>query len=399
MLALKAVRIVELAEGVAGEYCAKLLSDFGAEVIKIEPPGGSAVRAFPPFGIQGPGTNNSALFTYLNTNKRSVVLDLETEAGVRTLSQLLKLADVVIDDHAPGWLADVGLDPAQIGLARPDLILCAITPYGQTAPKAAAPAEDLTIFHASGWGYHTPSGADAHKPPLKGAGRFAVSYEAALDAALCVAAALYERHETGRGRVIDISKQRVMASRLDYVLAQMLVGEMDVTEARTAFDLGGPASILPCQDGHVYVWMSDAKMWWAMHDLMGKPAWMLEFPEDWLQKGCTPERVAICRAHLTKWLKTQTKHEFAAAAQMRGVMVVALNNAPDLLESPQYKFREFFTDVEHPELGRVTHPTVPYKLSVSPASITSPAPLLGQHTQEMVGAISGGANQSAAAPS
>src|SRR5262245_24894797 len=111
MTALQGFRILELAEGVSGECCGKLLADFGAEVIKIERPGsGSPVRSLSPFGGQGEAPENSALFAYLNTNKRSVALDISGASGRQTLEKLLHLADAVIDDHGPGWLAGVGLD-------------------------------------------------------------------------------------------------------------------------------------------------------------------------------------------------------------------------------------------------------------------------------------------------
>jgi crotonobetainyl-CoA:carnitine CoA-transferase CaiB-like acyl-CoA transferase len=393
MTALSNIRIVELSGGVAGEYCGKLLADFGAEVIKVEPPQGSPVRALSPFAGNDRGPDASALFAYLNTNKRSIVLDLESDGGRDALARLVARADVVIDDHAPGWLETVGINPDMVGASHPGLTLCTITPYGRTNAKADVLAEDLTLFHAGGWGYHTPGGVDPAKPPLKGAGRFIVSYEAGMEAALCVSAALFDQHRSGHGRVIDISKQRVMASRLDYVLAQMLVGDMDVTEARGAFDLGGPASIMPCADGFVYLWLSDTRMWWAMHDLMGKPDWMLEFPEDWLQKGCTPERVALSRQYFTQWLKTQNKHEVAAEGQKRGIMVVPINTAPDLMDSPQYQFRQFFTELDHPVVGSASYPTVPYRFSATPAVLAAPAPSLGQHSKAILDSVTQGAAQ------
>ena len=162
---------------------------------------------------------------------------------------------------------------------------------------------------------------------LKGAGRFLVSYEAGLDAALCIVAALYEREESQLGRFIDISKQTVMASRVDYVLGQMVAGDMDVTSKRTAFDLGGPAGIFRCVDGYAYIWMSAPAHWEGLRKLLGDPEWMKEFPERWLEFECTPERVAKCRHHLAEWLKTQEKEKASAAAQKLGVTLVAVNNA------------------------------------------------------------------------
>jgi len=382
--ALSHLKVLELSESVAGEYCGKLLADFGAQVIKLERPGsGSPTRRLGPFAAgEGPQAERSGLFAYLNTNKASVTLDVHSAAAADTLRQLLDAVDAVIDDHAPGWLQDIGLDPASCEQRRPQLVLCSITPYGQDAPEDRRHAEDLNLIHASGWGYHTPSGADERLPPLNGPGRFLPSYEAGLEAALCVAAALYEREQSGQGRVIDLSMQAVLASRVDYVLGQMAAGDMDVSERRSAFDLSGPAGIFRCRDGHAYIWMSAPAHWDALRLLLGQPAWMDSFPERWLERECTPQRVAQCRQHIGEWLATQNRHEAAAAAQKLGLTLVAVNDAQDLANCPQYSFRGYFAELAHPVLGRRRYPTVPYRLSATPATLRSPAPLLGQHSAQ-----------------
>ena len=396
MTALGGIRVLELAEGVCGEYCGKLLSDFGAEVIKLERPGcGSATRRLGPFAPAGADPERSGLFAYLNTSKRSIVLDTATAEGRGSLEQLLDTVDVVIDDHAAGWLAGIGLDPGLTTGSRPALVLCAITAFGQSPPADRLQAEDLTVFHSSGWGYHTPSAATAVQPPLKGAGRFLPSYEAGLEAALCVAAALYERAGSGLGRFIDISKQQVLASRADYVLAQMAAGDMPVSAERTAYDLHGPAGIFPCRDGYAYIWMSAPAHWEALRQLLNNPAWMDAFPANWLERECTPERVGQCRAYIAAWLKTRGKHEAAAAAQKLGLTLVPVNNTADLVDSPQYAFRRYFAAVDHPVQGVALYPTVPYMLSATPAAIASPAPLLGQHTQQTLAALPPRAGRSA----
>jgi crotonobetainyl-CoA:carnitine CoA-transferase CaiB-like acyl-CoA transferase len=374
MSALRHYTIIELSEGVAGEYCGKLLSDFGARVIKIERSDGSPTRRLGPFAPQGAPPENSGLFAYLNTNKASRTLDLGTEAGRKTLATLLLSADVVIDDHPPGWLAGIGLDPADYLARFPHLSLCSITPFGQDPPAARRHAEDLTVLHASGWGYHTPSASESSRPPLKGAGRFQVSYEAGLDAALCIAACLFGE----RGRFIDVSKQEVMAARVDYVLAQMVAGDLEVGTGRTLFDLGGPSGIFPCRDGFVYIWMSAPSHWAAIRQLLDDTAWMDDFPENWMERGLTPERVATCRRHITAWLSGLDKDDAAAIAQGAGLTLAPVNNVSDLPRSEQLRHRGFFTDVEHPMQGRAAYPTVPYKLSVTPAKIERAAPLLGQ---------------------
>ena len=396
MTCLHGIRVLELAEGVAGEYCGKLLADLGAEIVKIEKPGcGSPTRRLGPFSGTESGKEHSGLFAYLNTGKRSVELDPGTTAGVNTLKAVLAHVDAVIDDHDVEWLQKLGLDTESAQQAHPGLVVCSISNYGLAPPQDRRHAEDINVFHSSGWGYHTPTGADSTQPPLQGAGRFLPSYEAGIEAALCMAAALFERADSGLGQFIEISKQEVLASRIDYVLAQMVTGEMNVGTERSAFDLAGPAGIFPCQDGYIYIWLSAPAHWEGLRQLLDDTAWMADFPDNWLERDCTPERVALCRHHLVEWLKTQSKHDAAEKAQKLGVTLVAVNNAQDLMESPQYQFRKFFVELEHPVLGATHYPTVPYHLSATPARPSAPAPLLGQHNdsglRELIAAQPGGA--------
>jgi crotonobetainyl-CoA:carnitine CoA-transferase CaiB-like acyl-CoA transferase len=390
MSALSDFRVLELSESASGEYCGKLLSDFGADVIKLEKPGcGSPTRSLGPFAGGVANAERSGLFAYLNTNKSSVTLDLSTPAGAATLGKLLGCMDAVIDDHAPGWLKSVGIDLETFEEKYPQLVLCSITPYGQDAPEDRLHAEDLNVFHSSGWGYHTPTAPDESKPPLKGPGRFLASYEAGLEAAMCIVAALYWREDSKRGQFIDVSKQEVLASRVDYVLGQLVTGDMDATPKRTVFDLWGPATIFACREGYVYLWLSERGHWAAMRQLMDNPEWMDDFPERWMELECTPERVAKCRQEFGAFLKTRDRDQVSAEAQKLGLPLVPVKNAGELQRSPQYLYRGFFAEVDHPVLGRAAYPTVPYKLSVTPARIAAPAPLLGQHTEQKLAELLG----------
>ncbi|MEW9855232.1 CaiB/BaiF CoA transferase family protein [Novosphingobium sp. M1R2S20] len=381
MSALKGLRIIELAEHVAGEYCGKLLADFGAELIKIERPQGSPTRHLGPFLGDQPGPERSGLFAYLNTNKQSLVLDVETPEGRARLSDLVAGADAVIDDHGQQWLEAAGLAPDSFLDDYPGVILCSVTPFGLDAPAERAHATDLTVMHASGLGYHTPSAAGPSKPPLKGAGRFHASYEAGLEGALCVAAALHRQERTGRGTFIDVSAQDVLAGRLDYVLGQMIAGDMDVSESRQQFDLGGPAGIFPCRDGFIYIFLSTPAHWRALRTLMGDPEELREFPEDWLERGLTPDRITLCRKHLVLWLAGLDKDQAAAVAQENGITLVPVNNMSDLAKSPQVQHRGYFQKLEHPDAGPTLYPTVGYKLGASAAKIETPAPKLANSAE------------------
>ena len=388
MSALSDLRILELSSGVAAEYCGKLLADFGARVIKVEAPGvGANTRAMGPFAAGGESGERSGLFAYLNTNKRSVALDRASPDGDEALRSLIRSVDVIIDDHPKGWLEGLGIDPATCSSQHPALIVCSITPFGYEAPAELQIARSVNVLHSS-WGYHSPCQADSAKPPLSGVGRFLPDYESGLGAALAVAAAVYWRESSGRGQFIDVSQQASMASLVDYVLGQMVAGTMEVSARRQAYDLGGPATFFECRDGYVYLWMSEPGHWNGMSTLMGEPAWMLEYPERWLERHITPERIERCRAEIARWMRDQNKSDVASRAQKLGVPLVPVNTMEDVFGSPQLEFRKFFTQIDHPTLGKLNYPTVPYRLSATPARIDKPAPLLGQHTDEVMREIS-----------
>ena len=369
MSALTGIRVVELAGSVAGEYCGKLLADFGAEVIKVEAPGcGSPTRAMAP--ILGEGPEGSALFAYLNTNKQSVVLDDER------LQQLIGTADAVIDDRDTGW-------PDKY----PDVVFCSITPFGQLADAEFGSAKSINVFHASGWGFHTPSHADPTEPPLQGPGRFLADYEAGLEAALCVASSLFGRLHTGQGDVIDVSQQAVLVSRADCIVGRFITGEVPAEGGRDDFDQQGPASFFACADGFVYLYMTSRAHWLGVKALLGHPDWLDEFDDDWLEFSVTREKVAAFQRGFALWVKDLAKEAAAEEAQRLSVPLVPVNDAPDLHDSAQYRHRGFFREVQHPVLGTAAYPTVPYALSASPAEITAAAPALGRHTRVVLDSL------------
>ncbi|OCB17620.1 CaiB/BaiF CoA transferase family protein [Mycobacterium intracellulare] len=369
MSALTAFRVIELAGSVAGEYCGKLLADFGAEVIKVEAPGrGSPTRAMAPRLAEG--CEGSALFAYLNTNKRSVVVDAER------LGQLIGGADAVIDDG--------DTDGAQ---RHPGVVFCSITPFGANAPAEYANAKSINVFHASGWGYHTPSHPDPTRPPLRGPGRFLADYEAGLEAALCVAAALFGRLHSGGGEAIDVSQQAVLVSRADCILGRLVTGEVPALGSRDDYDQQGPASFFACADGFVYLYMTSRAHWLGVKQLMGRPDWLDDFDDDWLEFSVTPDKVATFQRGFAAWVRDLSKETASDEAQRLGVPLVPVNEAADLHRAPQYVHRGFFSTVSHPVLGDAAYPTVPYLFGATPAEIVSAAPTLGQHTASVLGGL------------
>jgi crotonobetainyl-CoA:carnitine CoA-transferase CaiB-like acyl-CoA transferase len=377
MNALTGLTIVEIAERPAGEYAAKLLADFGAEVIKVERPGGAPTRGMGPFK-----DGESTLFAYLNTNKKSVVLDLEDKADRATLDRLLARANALIDDHVETWCEARALDPQAVAQAHPHLVHCIVTPFGQGAPAEWQTLLPINLTNASGWAYHSPSETPHEKAPLKGPGRFFADYEAAIDAAMCVLASLYRQRKGEGGQFIDISQDEVLLNRIDCVLDRMIAGDAEPSMERTAYDMGGPQASFACKDGHVYLFMTTKVHWKGLCEIMDNPDWVNEFREDWLEFDCTRDNVKKFRDLFRPWIARQEKVPVAEAAQKAGVAMVPVNTAEDVPQNEQFVFRGFFQEHEHPTFGTVSYPTVPYRMSATPVAITSPAPALGQHDSE-----------------
>jgi crotonobetainyl-CoA:carnitine CoA-transferase CaiB-like acyl-CoA transferase len=380
--ALAGLVIVETAERPAGEYAARLLADLGARVVKIERPGGAPTRHMAP--IVG---GESALFGYLNTNKSSRVADLATAAGQATLAALLASAHALIDDHEPGWATAHGLGASEIAAAHPHLVHCAITPFGQAAPEGWNHARPLNVINAGGWAWHTPSDADPAKPPLKGAGRFMSDYEAGIDAAIATLAALHRQRQTGTGQFIDIAEVVTQLNRNDGVLGRLLAGEDEPNQSRTRYDMGGPGTSFACADGHLYLFLTTKVHWRALCQLMDEPDWTQDFPEDWLEFGCTRERVLAFRQLFGAWAATQPKLATSEAGQKLGLTIVPVNTAADLPRHPQFAHRGYFQPLAHPLWGQIACPTVPYRLSATPARIATPAPALGMDAEAATAAI------------
>ena len=373
MSALAGLVVVELAERPCGEYAGKLLADLGATVIKVERPGGAPTRRMGPFKA-----GESALFAYLNTSKKSVVLDLSDDAGRERLHALLARAQGLIDDHVEPPIAR-----EDIAARHPHLVHCLITPFGQGSPADWQQARPINVMAAGGWAYHTPSETAASKPPLKGAGRFLSDYEAGIDAALCLLSSLLRQRRTGQGQFIDLSEVEVQLNRVDCVLDRMLAGEVEPSAARTAYDMGGPGASFACRDGHVFLLMTSKAHWQGLCALMGQPDWAREFREDWLEFDCTPANVALFRRHFSEWIAGQEKMPITEAAQKAGVAMVPINTAADLPHNEQFIHRGYFQPGQHPAFGEVLYPGVPYRLSATPARVAHPAPALGADQQEV----------------
>ena len=383
--ALEGLRILDLTQGVAGPYCTKLLSDYGADVLKIErPEGGDPARRAGPFPDDEPHPERSGLFLDLNTGKRSLTLNLKTESGQRILRRLAADSDAVVENFRPGTLARLGLSEEQLAELNPAAALVSISNFGQHGPYRDFEADDMLLY-AMGGGLAVTAypGREPSRPwlyaPLFLAGAMSASYSLG---------AITSSVRFGQGERVDISIQEVLACSLDRASQNLMAysygGELFVTEdcnlRASAFPTGVYGGQLPCKDGYVnflcypYWWDRFCRMV-GREDLIDDTS----YSDNLLDPAFGPQIDAL----IYPWLLERTKIEVMDAAQAQGVPVAALNTTADLFADRQLRARGYFVELDHPETGPREYPGAQFKMSETPASIRR-APLLGEHTLEVL---------------
>jgi len=377
--ALEGVKVLELCQMVAGPYCTKLLADLGAEVVKIEKPGyGDGARNTPPFFHDIPDREGSGLFLYLNTTKLGITLNPATTTGKSIFRQLVKEADILVEDNPPQWMKEHGLDYESLKEINPRLIMTSITPFGQTGPYRDYRAYPLNVFNAGGEGYLTPGGVEnVGRPPLK-AGGFMAEYDSGLSAAIAILGALYWRRKSSSGQWIDISKQESLMAlnRLDMARSAN-EGEV-ITRANQGVPYGGA---LPCKDDYIVFVTWEPAQWDRLVAFMGEPEWANDDKfKDYVGRFKHGE---LLNALLTEWLVNHTREELYHGGQAAGIPFAMVFTSKDLVDSEHLKARGFFVEIDHPKTGKVKYPSAPYKLSETPWQVTRPAPLLGEHNEEI----------------
>ena len=378
--ALAGVKVLEYAQFVAGPYCTKLVADMGAEVIKIEPPnGGDEARRREPFLKDVPHPERSGLFFYLNTNKLGITLNLNTSTGREIFKELVKETDVLVEDNPPKVMKELGLDYESLKDINPRLIMVSITPFGQTGPYRDYKAYHLNTYHGSGLAKILADILpDEVKQPLKAAG-YLGDYDSGLSAAVALMGAVYYRLFTGMGQHIDISKQESLIT-LERVEIGMYGNEGFSMMSTVAMQnmLGG---LRHCKDGHVMLVIPMEHQWRALIELMGNPDWAQD--ERYQDEFSRAQHAQVLNSYIDEWMSKYTKDEIFHRAQALSCPIGAVYTAEDLLASEQLKAREFFVEVEHPEMGKVKCPAAPYRFSKTPWRVARPTPLLGEHNEEV----------------
>ena len=379
--ALSDLSVLEVAQGVAGPFCGKLLADLGADVIKIEPPEGDRSRRHGPFPGDEAHPERSGQFLYLNHNKRSVTLDVGSEASRDLLRRLVGEVDILIIDRAAKELEEFGLTYEELRPLNERLIMTAITPFGLVGPCRDWVATDFTAYMMSGLGFQTPYGQVTDleaQPPLAGGG-YQTDYLAGATAAAMTMIAVFHRRATGEGQLVDSSRFEAVNAmvRNDYSTASY---RPDLVPPRIKH---GYAWVLPCEDGYLSFSPFNADHWWAaFKELAGQPGWAQSEVFD--TAAGRHEHSDLLEQLTIEWLLTQKKFAIYEAARDAGIPCFPVNSMQELIESRQYRHREFFVEVEHPEAGVLTQPGPPARYSATPATVREPAPRLGAHNAEVL---------------
>ena len=376
--ALGHLKVVELCNLVSGPYCAKLLADLGAEVIKIEAPGtGDDARRKGPFVNDNPHHELSGLFLYLNTNKLGITLDVGTETGRGIFKEIVRQADVLIEDNPPEKMRNLDSTYDDIEPINPRLVMTSITPFGQTGPYRNYKAYELNSCHAGGEGYLLPLHSDKpDREPVKPGGIVGDSV-CGLSACLATLSATFVAAATGVGQHIDISKQDVLMSLVQTNIGMYAnLGELH-SRMRRGFMLGLP---MQCQDGYIQVSVPTDRQWRSLVECMGNPAWANdERFESWA--GRMRWGITEINPRVQKWVRQFKKDELFHKLQANGVPAAPVATTEDLAKSAQMAERGFFQEIDHPEAGTLTYPAAPYQFSETPWRGEYAAPLLGEHNE------------------
>ncbi|MBE0481330.1 MAG: CoA transferase [Dehalococcoidia bacterium] len=373
--ALSDLRVLDLTHLVAGPYCTKFLADFGAEVIKIEKPGdGDGARRMAPFYQDVPSIENSGLFMYLNTNKKSITLNLKSPDGVKLLLQLVREADIVVENFQPRVMPGLGLSYESLREVNPDLIMTSISNYGQSGQYRDYKAYGLNIMAMGGLMNIT---GETNREPLA-IGGMQVEFVGGLYGLISTLMAIFFRNMTGAGQHVDVSLMESVAANLERTtIAYSFLGAISYRGTGRFFN-GYPWGIFPCKDGHIFIIPGPGNM--------PNLALMVEQPdlvEHHLFKDVYTrmEHPELFDQLIVPWLMEHERNEIVELATDLRMPFAPVVSVDELLINRQLLDREYFTEIEHPA-GKFKYPGLPFRMSES-SSASGRAPLLGEHNQEV----------------
>jgi len=389
-LLLEGLRVLDLTDE-KGLLCGKVLGDLGADVIKVEKPGGDAVRKLGPFYHDIPHPERSLFWLAFNNNKRGITLNIETIDGQAIFKKLVGKSDFVIESFMPGFMDKLGLGYRVLGEIEPRIIMASITPFGQTGPYKDFKASELVIMGMGGFLFLN---GDADRAPVSFSFPQAFLLAGAEAASACMIA-YYDREITGKGQYIDVSAQEGSVPLMTDAAASWALNKWNVTRQGSLRIRPSGAYLRltwPCKDGYVSLILVGGKA--GAQIFAGLNAWMDSegMGDTYLKEMdaeafdwslASPEVVNRLQEPIAKFFMTHTKAEIYTVALEKKIMIYPVNSSKDIWDDPQLRARHFWQEIEHPELGtKISYPIFG-QMSETPIAICRRAPLIGEHNREI----------------
>ncbi len=384
-------RVLDLTDE-KGFLCGRVLGDLGADVIKVERPGGDPARRIGPFFDKIPHMERSLYWFAYNANKRGITLNIETKEGKEIFKWLVKTSDVIVESFAPGYLDELGLGYSTLSKDKPDIILTSITPFGQDGPYKNYEGPDIVVMGMGGSIYVS---GDPDRPPVRIS--FPQAYlHAGAQAAAATLIALYYRETTGEGQHVDVSAQQCVALTLMNALETWDLSRQNLK--RSGHKMMNPRSRIQrrqmwaCKDGYVSMLLFGGFRAWTVRSLV---KWMddegmankflLEFDWDgWDIEAVSQDVIDRIEEPISKFFMTHSMTELYKGAIARRILLFPVNDARDILEDEQLTARGFWQNVDHTELGTdIIYPSSFVRSSEAFCGIRHRAPLIGEHNVEI----------------
>jgi formyl-CoA transferase len=370
---LDGIVVLDATQVMAGPYCAMLLSDMGARVIKVEPPSGDSTRA-----MAGARGGDSHAFGAVNRGKLGVVLDLSQEPGRDVFRRLARVADILIENYRPGVMGRLGLDYPALAAENPRLIYASISGFGQTGPDAGRGGFDLIAQGMSGIMSIT---GEADGPPTK-AGIPVTDLGAGLFALAGILAALHGRTASGRGQHVDTSLFEAGLALSVWEATEYFSGRGLPGRLGSAHRMIAPYQAFRCRDGHINIGAANDRIFARLAERLGHPEWLTD-PRFASATARVAHRAALA-ALIEEVTATRTRAEWTDVFDAAGIPCGPILDYAEAFAHPQAVAREMAVAVQHPLLGEITNIGTPLKMSATPLDPSRRAPMLGEHTDDVL---------------
>ncbi len=379
-LPLEGLKVLDLSHALAGPFCSTMLADYGAQVIKIEPPGsGDIARAW---GTKLPG-GETDYFVGLHRNKKGIVLDLKNPVGKETFLRMVERCDVVLENFRAGTLERLGLDYETARKRNPGIVYCSISGFGQDGPYRDRPALDLILQAESGMISATGEvgGRGAR------AGVSIADLTAGMNAAFAIMVALREKDISGVGQAIDVSMLEGQLSLMGIMIGHYFSTGEVAEPMGTAYKALLPYQTFRTKTRDLALAVGSEKLWREFCPAIGCPA-LADDPRFKTNGDRNKNRPALIDK-LQEVFLTASYEEWEARLVKAGIPIGAINNVSQVLEHPQVKARGSIVEMDHPKAGKVKVVGVPIRFSKTPGSVRTPSPSLGEHTEEVLKEVLG----------